>query len=255
MYKTWFSAHLKAKDPKISSFSACNIVSMGKALEMKGKILKFLTQAASKITFTNTLTSPRVSTSSGKGLTSPRPIISIIPAEARTKPKNGSFEAKEPTSPEVSCFGQVNKKKKKSKLSNKRVCPPPQRETLQISCPKEVKKQKPKPKSPSMFKFLKGHKKSGKYDGLVDEPVAAERVPSLGQMNQFSSARGVLTNFEWTAQCGFDEEGKEGIDGDEKVIVPFSAPIEVRERVAVQPKREINLWRRRAIAPPVPLQL
>lgn len=218
---------------------------MGKTLELKGKILKFLPKAASAITFTNTLTSPRISTSSaGKGLTSPRPIVSIIPAEARRKPKNGSFEAKEPASPKVSCFGQVNNKKKSK--ANNRVCLPP-KQTLQISCAKEAKK--PKPKSPSMFKFLKEQQKSGKNDGLVDKPVTPERIPSLGHMKQFSSARGVLSNLEWTAQCGFDEEE------DEEVIVPFSAPIAVKERVAVQSKKQVNLWKRRAIGPPVPLQL
>lgn len=186
---------------------------MGKTLELKSKILKFIPQAASAINFSNSLASPRKS-NAGKGLTSPN--ISIIPAEARRKPKNGSFEAKEPTSPKVSCFGQVNynKKKKKNNSHNK---------AKQVSCGKEVKKLPPR---------MIGRK----HDGFVDKPVAPDQrvVPSLGQMKGFVSGHGLLSDFEWTVQGDLDEE--------DQVIV-------------IEPKKEVNLWKRRAIVPPIRLQL
>lgn len=78
----------------------------------------------------------------------------------------------------------------------------------------------------------------GKHDGFVDKPVASDRrvvvVPSLGQMKGFVSGRGVLSDFEWTAHDGFDEE--------DQVIV-------------IAPKKEVNLWKRRAVAPPVRLRV
>ncbi|KAJ4971935.1 hypothetical protein NE237_005034 [Protea cynaroides] len=47
------------------------------------------------------------------------PITSIIPVEARRKSRNGSFDGAEPTSPKVSCMGQIIQKHKKLKDKHK----------------------------------------------------------------------------------------------------------------------------------------
>ncbi|KAF3440356.1 hypothetical protein FNV43_RR18640 [Rhamnella rubrinervis] len=183
-----------------------------------GKILNFIPQAASAIKSTNSLASPRKS-NAGKGLSSP--LVSIIPAEARRKPKNGSFDAKEPTSPKVSCFGQINCNKKRQKKSDNRA--------KQVSCGKGVKKLP--------LRMVKNvPQKGGKHDGFMDKPTASDQgvVPSLGQMKRFVSGCGALSDFDWGAQGDLDEE--------DQVIV-------------IVPKKEINLWKRRAIAPPIRLQL
>uniref|UniRef100_A0A5B7BNF0 Uncharacterized protein n=1 Tax=Davidia involucrata TaxID=16924 RepID=A0A5B7BNF0_DAVIN len=67
------------------------------------------------------------------------PIISIIPAEARRKPKNSSFEAQEPTSPKVSCMGQIKRKMKIKKTKQIVVLLP--KDFKPVSSPSEAKKK------------------------------------------------------------------------------------------------------------------
>ncbi|KAK9948318.1 hypothetical protein M0R45_003899 [Rubus argutus] len=106
---------------------------MEKPSKLRIKILRFLSQAAAPaVTYKSPPPSPR------------NPIVLIIPKETRRKPRHGSstFAAKEPTSPNVSCMGQVKgkkKKKKKSKPNPKLVCPPPPQEgtSLALCIPKE----------------------------------------------------------------------------------------------------------------------
>ncbi|KAF5740902.1 hypothetical protein HS088_TW11G00982 [Tripterygium wilfordii] len=96
------------------------------------------------------------------------------------------------------------------------------------------------------------------FVGLGKPPRKSEkldRASSLSQMKQFASGRNhsSIANFDWTAKIVPDEYSDE--EEEEEVIIPFSAPITVVRGVALQPRKEINLWKRRTMNPPRPLQL
>jgi hypothetical protein len=52
-----------------------------------------------------------------------------------------------------------------------------------------------------------------------------------------------------------DEERGESDEEEEEFMIPFSAPMMIGGGVPLQPRKEINLWKRRTMAPPRPLQL
>lgn len=177
-------------------------ISMEKASKLRSKLLRFLIRhAASAVTFQSPPLSP------GKAVVargSSTPSISIIPPEIRRKPKTASFDAREPTSPKVSCIGHVKSTKKiKRKPQPKRVSvslPPPPQATVRVSCPKEVEENKAAP--PEIVKIGFKGPKQGEMPAVFfchekQTVLLPERVPSLGQIKQFSSARGALSNFDW----------------------------------------------------------
>ncbi|KAL6222223.1 hypothetical protein ACLB2K_005615 [Fragaria x ananassa] len=180
---------------------------MEKQSKLRMQVLKFLSQAAAPaVTYKSPPSSPR------------HPIVSIIPREARRKPRNGSssFASKEPTSPKVSCMGQVKgknkkkKKKKKSKPKPKQVCPPPPEESTSLAlC---VPKEKTLRVSNVIPKLLINQGKtmddgSVATSSLSSTGRAAERVPSLGQMKRFESRHGVLSDFDLTELRDFSTCG------------------------------------------------
>ncbi|KAM5546894.1 uncharacterized protein ABKV19_001421 [Rosa sericea] len=217
---------------------------MERPSKLKIKILKFLSQAAAPaVTYKSPPASPR------------NHIVSIIPKEARRKPRNGSssFASKEPTSPKVSCMGQVKgkKKKKKSKSKPKQVGPPPppqESTSLALSVPKE----KTFKVSNVIPKVLINNKGKTKDDGSVATSSLSrtsrvpERVPSLGQMKRFESGRGVLSDFG-LIKVDDDPHRSDnlriGVGGDEE----YDDEDEKKE--------VIMLWKRRSMFPPMPLQL
>ncbi|XP_008813523.1 uncharacterized protein At1g76070-like [Phoenix dactylifera] len=172
------------------------------------------------------------------------PIISIVPVEARRKEKNGgSFDAQEPTSPKVSCIGQIKRKKVcRSKRSS-----PPQQER--------------KPRTfiiRRMFRrMVRPSRRTDAAESSEGRPAVLGTAPPLGQMKRFTSGRGTLHDFDWRkverrqeAATGDRDES----DSDEDIY--HSAPIVVGDGVvALEPRKEVNLWKRRTLAPPVPLQL
>ena len=118
----------------------------------------------------------------------------MLPSEVRRKPKNASFDLREPTSPKVSCMGQVrfSNKKKRTKPIKRVISLPTQLATVQVSCPKDEVKMKKPPE------IIKGPKEGGKVDVFNDDTVVSKQaVPSLGKIKRFSSARGALSNFDW----------------------------------------------------------
>ncbi|GFP98232.1 uncharacterized protein at1g76070 [Phtheirospermum japonicum] len=222
------------------------------AAKSKNKILSFLPKtaqlAAARVKQPD-ITSHKLRThNSRKGFSGP--ILSMIPAEARLKPTK--FETTpEPTSPKVSCMGQI--KHKNRIISKKKHGPAP-----------ELKKK------PSGVKKIFGAGRKADNKASVDygnKPPIPDRAPSLSQMRRFASGReSTLTNFDWaTARIapedqdrGFCSEGYS--DGEDDVIIPFSAPILVAGAIAggrlrLEPRKEINLWKRRTMAQPEPLQL
>ncbi|CAK7346110.1 unnamed protein product [Dovyalis caffra] len=237
------------------------------------RVLKFLPKAASAINFHSLPFSPGRDKRSenthkhkaivGRGA---NPIRSMIPVEVRRQPTNESFETQEePTSPKISCMGQIKHKRKMNKATYKHISPP--QDTKPVSqAPNQVKKQASKLKR--LFTGSKAGRKSNASDG--DKPTVPDRAPSLSQMKRFASGRDTLASFDWTGHqiapmrsdhrdCYSDEERDDGFgeedEDDEEVIIPFSAPIMVGGGVDLLPRKEVNIWKRRTMNPPRPLQL
>ncbi|KAF5454620.1 hypothetical protein F2P56_024270 [Juglans regia] len=189
---------------------------MKKPSKLRSILFKFLVvpHAASAINFqfqTPSLSPAKISAGAGRsgssGSTSP--FVSIIPPEVRRKKKNGSFDAREPTSPKVSCMGHV--KKTTSSNPKRRVSslpPQPQALTMRnVSCtPNKEGKIKKMIKQQEVVKIdcFVGRKRGGKPDGTscpekprVPEQVVQAPRPSLGQIKRFSSARRALSSFDW----------------------------------------------------------
>lgn len=209
------------------------------------------------------------------------PITSVVLEEARNKPKNSTFDAKEPTSPKISCMGQIKHKKK---ISSKR------KNTASMSLPKEVvinnpyssfhaysrnkpsavEQKKKNSASGNIFNWGRsGRKSDASHERSEKLP---DRAPSLSHMKRFASGRNSFSNFDWTAaQVAPEEQGNRRYYSDEEkgdsseeeqeddVIIPFSAPIRLGEvgpaAAPLEPRKEINLWKRRTLAQPKPLQL
>lgn len=227
----------------------------------------------------------------GKGFSGP--LISLIPYEARTKNKNDQdFDKNEPTSPKVSCMGQIKHKNKTKKswpssadkrssfsssasssfsMLNRDADKPPR-----PSNSHELKKQSSTLKR--IFSRARGGNKKKPSDASGNNcrkpPLLPDRAPSLSQMKRFASGRDATASFDWSAEVGpvleanhrdcyhyySDEERRESDkeEEDEEVIIPFSAPIPIgggRGGLNPQPRKEINLWKRRTMAPPRPLEL
>lgn len=155
-----------------------------KTSSLRNKIAKLLSLPHSTPSITTILVSPPLSP---RKPNSTKPVYtSIIPSEARRKPKNGSsFDTREPTSPKVSCLGQITNKKKPNKK------PKPKNIGCFIQEVKVVKKRRKKGVKENMV-IDDGPKSKDKADG---SNVGILVVPSLGEMKRFTSARGVLSEF------------------------------------------------------------
>ncbi|KAF5455717.1 hypothetical protein F2P56_025265 [Juglans regia] len=260
---------------------------MEKQGKPKNKILKFLPRAASAIavSFQNPPFSPgrdkrseinttKLKAHAGRGFSGP--IVSIIPVEARRKSRNGGmYETQEPTSPKVSCIGQI-KHKKKIKKAAKRAAPPPQDQVKAVSSTSSAHRLDMKKHTSAIRRMFSGKTKPGRNSDVVspaaEEPaeIPADRAPSLSQMKRFASRRNSLPEFDWTADqitpidrdhrnyySDEERDREESDQEEEEVMIPFSAPILMVDGggVPLQPRKEINLWKRRTMAPPRPLDL
>ncbi|KAK9129367.1 hypothetical protein Sjap_009854 [Stephania japonica] len=236
----------------------------------KGRIFSFLPKTAT-VSFQNPPFSPgrdkRVTENSSKFFkpcnnghkSFSGPIISIIPVEARTKSKNGiGFE--EPTSPKVSCIGQIKHKNKICKASNRVIpksqTPKDQKPNQKLKKPSsDLKEKVPKRSSSSIRNIFRGAISGRKSTNCVEIQGNSEenRGPSLGEMKRFASGRSGLGDFDWRKYCS---DGENDEEDEEKIIVPHSAPLMVGEgRVALEPIKEVNLWKRRTFAPIRPLEI
>ncbi|KAG9442862.1 hypothetical protein H6P81_018716 [Aristolochia fimbriata] len=240
---------------------------MEKPAKSKSKIFSFI--------FLNQPFSPgRDKFKAGKGFSGP--IISIIPAEARRKTRNGSFDAQEPTSPKVSCIGQIKHKKKICKAK----C------ATAAAVPAAVKESKGRKKGKQhssaigrMFRGGKGRKGAAEESKEEVDLEVRPPPPGLGQMRKFSSGREAFRDFDWRAaanrgggaalsrQRGYysdeeqrDDHSDEDDEDDFMVahsgpLVAFSAPLAVGGAQSAEPRKEINIWKRRTMAAPRPLEL
>ncbi|CAL9147151.1 unnamed protein product [Musa hybrid cultivar] len=148
---------------------------------------------------------------------------SIIPIEARRKQKRrGGFEApQEPSSPKVTCMGQIKLEKMTAGCCRKP--PPPGRKWKLASFIRQI------------FRRPKVGPAGG--GGKSRPPVSAP--PSLGGMSRSAGGRNSLGDFDW----------RKAVETEE-VIIAHSAPIMVGGGVvAVEPRKvSSSLWKRRAAA-------
>ncbi|KAL9330407.1 hypothetical protein ACSQ67_000017 [Phaseolus vulgaris] len=235
-----------------------------KQSKLKNKILKILPKAAAAVTFQNPPFSPgrdhKFKTHGGKGFFSGP----MIPDEARRKPRHGGVETQEPTSPKISCMGQIKHKKKhiqkggaKSTSTSTRA-----RESASSATPGDTTEEKKQ--GSKKFQRLLFHAGKPKAAARKKSDAGEDRAPPLGHMRRFASGRETFSNFEWKAQiapeerdCFSDNDDRVESDAEDEVIIPFSAPLTAggAPLLSVQPRKEINLWKRRTMAAPRPLQL
>lgn len=277
----------------------------------KNTLLKFLPRATSSVTFQNPpIYSPAKDKrpsekphKSNLGYGFSGPLVSSIPVATRRKIKNDSDYTivYEPTSPRVSCMGQVKCKKQKEKLlrhgygvdGNKRptgvkVKPTDKSSRATSFTPAKTHNveddhegsSKTESKSKKKLGFKKifggitpggGRRKPEIEDKRLKAPLYIDKTPNLSSMKRFSSGRGKFSNIDWTTDVAAIDSGGRNYysdeeSDDEEVRVPSSAPVVMRNqlgddkfvRVAdinLEPRKEINLWKRRTMAQPKPLQL
>lgn len=233
-------------------------------LKLKSKILKIIPKVVT-LTFQNPPFSPgrrdHKPHGGGKGFSGP-----MIPFEARRNQNNDGIDYQEPTSPKISCMGQIKHKKKhpkKAKASNVN--------TSSSSTSRDIVVKKHVTKFQRMFsnvgkqKTTEGRRKSDASASHDNKYTLEEKVPHVSQMKRFSSGRDTFANFDWKAQVVptqainyySDEERVQSDtddDEDEEIMIPFSAPL-YGGVLDLKPRKEINLWKRRTMAPPIPLQL
>ncbi|CAI0435482.1 unnamed protein product [Linum tenue] len=271
-------------------------------------VLKFL-KVASSINFNNPTFSPtrdqqpfsdhnKVPNYQGnyRGFSGPI-FLPKVPRQVRGQFKSGEA-AEEPTSPKISCIGQIKHKKCGSKKAA--VLPKPAaKEKKQSKKSSEQKNPKPQAGSPGIWKIFgsasfklgpssaPGRKRRSNSTSAADNLFVSDeegmgsgqplpdRAPGLSQMRRFASGhRDGLGDFDWTARIvpdhdqfsrGYDSDGDDGGYSDDEVgakdaMIPFSAPIRIGtaadvEGLRLRPRKEVNLWKRRTMEPPRPLQV
>ncbi|ESQ27527.1 hypothetical protein EUTSA_v10018992mg [Eutrema salsugineum] len=211
------------------------------------------------------------------------PMVPLVPKAARVRRTKTDTVWDEPTSPKVSCIGQIKRVKSKrcSPKKNRAVASliPKIPKTSSSSLAKEDEKGRLS-KIKRLFSFSatgRGHTSRKSHPSAAgaaatEHPVtvvSTTAVPSLGQMKKFASSRDALGGFDWMVEMKEDEEspadhrrgyysdderrGDYMRDDDEEeeddIIIPFSAPL------SLKPKQEVNLWKRRTMDPPEPLHL
>ncbi|OIV96301.1 hypothetical protein TanjilG_09728 [Lupinus angustifolius] len=229
---------------------------MEKQLKLKRKILNILPKVAAAVSFINPPFSPsryhksKPDNTRHKGFSAP--ITSMIPHQNRKKPNHDDIDYQEPTSPKISCMGQIKHEKKRRMKKTK---------IKDIEVKKNV----------STFKkmlFYATKSKSGSSDKLDNEDVVVKRVTNMSQMKRFASGRDTFANFDWKDQMVAEEidccyKSDDFFEEEKEIIIPFSAPILLSDSscrygdggvIHLKPRKEINLWKRRTMAKPKPLQ-
>ncbi|KMZ76351.1 hypothetical protein ZOSMA_103G00570 [Zostera marina] len=171
------------------------------------------------------------------------PMASLIPIEVRHRRASRRFfdVDREPTSPKVSCIGQIKHKKSMRRIKSLR-------ETSDGSAADGYNTRRNKKYIYTSF-FLKLFnrkpnstaigKKRDDTTARVPVNIIQKQVPHLGQMNQFRSGRTTLGEFDWNAW--------QKDDGEKVSSVPIFTDVEE--------KMDGDLWKRRMVVPPQRLQL
>jgi len=201
------------------------------------------------------------------------PIVSIVPPEARgggrRNKRSSGYVTPEPSSPKVSCIGQIKRSssRRQKKVNpcgkNGGACPLPPRPPVSADGKPCRPPRGSLVKRLSFFRRSRSRSRSSRAssspkDGLVGNGMAAAPAPAppvgLGHMKRFTSGRAAFQDFDWR------EEERRSRDSDEEFeddgFVAHSAPLVLGGGVvASEPRKEVNLWRRRPMAPPTPLEL
>lgn len=206
------------------------------------------------------------------------PIVSIVPPEARgggsrrnNKPRSG-YRTPEPSSPKVSCIGQIKRSgsRRQKKVNpcgkNGGACPlPPRAPTAAEGTTKpRAKPKRSLVKRMSFFRRSSSRSRSMSSKDVVCDgtscafpAAAAATAPAgLGQMKRFTSGRAALQDFDWREEDDMRSHGSDYDEEEDEGFVAYSAPLTLGGGVvASEPRKEVNLWRRRPMAPPTPLRL
>ncbi|CAH2036737.1 unnamed protein product [Thlaspi arvense] len=212
----------------------------------------------------------RTTSMASRGFFFSSPITPLLPTAARARRKNKNAVVwAEPTSPKVSCIGQIKLSKPKCPPENKNRAAPKNLKMASSSLIKEEGNKGSFSKLKRLFSTGRNpSRKSISTDlAVVNEyPVAvleAVAAPSLGKMKKFASSREALGGFEWTVEMKREESRLDHrrcySSDDEEVMIPCSVslPLTQREGLSLcpKPKSEVNLWKRRTVDRPKPLQL
>ncbi|KFK44152.1 hypothetical protein AALP_AA1G221900 [Arabis alpina] len=190
------------------------------------------------------------------------PMTPLVPmaARARRRIKNHGVLA-EPTSPKVSCIGQIKLAKPKFPEKKNRAGGSKNLKktssTLSSFLVKEEDNKGSLSKLKRFFSFSTGKNQLIKSNSTAlaaanehsTAAVEAVAAPSLGKMKKFASSREAFGGFDWTVE----------MNREEAVMIPcsVSTPLSKSEGLSLcpKPKSEVNLWKRRTMDPPKPLQV
>jgi hypothetical protein len=214
---------------------------------IRSKKSNFLTFLANSTSFSNPAPPMKHAQYHNKGFSGP--ILHLIPDEARRKEKTDTpFGTQEPTSPIVSCIGQIKKKAKKNKL--------PRAKSIKKRVPLKLERKPRSGNNISLVQRMFGRKppiprhrlEVSRSDNML---ASTSKAPRIDHMKRFKSGRGSLRDFDWTE---IKREIK-GIDSkeDDDLSVYYTAPLVFGG--PPEPRKEVNLWKRRTIGAPVPLKL
>ncbi|CAG7904727.1 unnamed protein product [Brassica rapa] len=202
------------------------------------------------------------------------PMVPLVPKAARVRRNKSDAVWSEPTSPKVSCIGQIKRVKSKRSSSPKKNMIPKIPKTSSASLTKGDEKGRVSMiKRLFSFSSAAGSGNSSRKSrpaAATEHPVtvvSSAEVPSLGQMKKFASTREGLGGFDWAVEMKREEESpadrgyysdeerrgdylRDDDDEEDDIIIPFSAPL-----MSLKPKTEVNLWKRRTMDPPKPLHL
>ncbi|KAH0462977.1 hypothetical protein IEQ34_007559 [Dendrobium chrysotoxum] len=220
---------------------------MEKPPRSKGTIVLKYLQKAATFTITNNPHSPRGERLSAiRGLSGP--IASIIPTEARHKKRNDDAFDEEPTSPKVTCIGQI-KHKKAAGTKERQKKKVPSGLTRMFS-------QRVRPDHKEVEVKEKKKKKEKRQELATDTAATAAPAPApaLGQLKKFASRRESLADFDWEkAAAAENSDYEEGIE--DQMNIYHSAPLVLGGDVMAAEHKEIGLWRRRSIAALMPIEV
>ncbi|KAJ0237502.1 hypothetical protein HA466_0248860 [Hirschfeldia incana] len=191
----------------------------------------------------------RTASTVSRGFFFSSPITPLLPtaaARARRRTKHAVVFA-EPTSPKVSCIGQI-------KLSK---CPE--------SRNRATKDLKPTPfnivsKLKCLFSMVSRKTNNTAVSAASEPPISAVEAvtaaPSLCKMKKFASSREALVGYDWAVEIKREESRSDhhhrrGYSSDDKETKIPSTPLTMCSRQ----KSEVNLWKRRTIDRPKPLQV
>ncbi|KAF8109098.1 hypothetical protein N665_0102s0008 [Sinapis alba] len=203
------------------------------------------------------------------------PMVPLVPKAARVRRNKSDAVWSEPTSPKVSCIGQIKrvKSKRSSPKKNRAMIPKIPKTSSSFLTKEDGKGRLSTIKRLFSFSSAAGGGNASRKShptAVTEHPVtvvSSAAVPSLGQMKKFASSREGLGGFDWAVEMkhedespadrGYysDDEKRGGFFRDEEeeeddIIIPFSAPL-----MSLKPKTEVNLWKRRTMDPPKPLHL